>query len=230
VYAVDQTWFGDFAELSRAFVVQYDVDGTLLAEDAYGMSSNWANDMTVGANNRVFVAGIYGIHGWVAEVAVDGGFPLWSAASLWGIELHEIDVLDVFDDGEFAVVSFDGKVARITPDEQVAWVTAAAGFSNAERIDVGGPFETVAAVRAGNVVDVFDANGNPQWQTPGTSVRVDPDGDLFVIVGDALEKRAGADGALLCTTVLPLPGYSLAIDEQGAPIVLDSQSITKYSP
>jgi hypothetical protein len=230
VYGVIQTWLGGFGEFSRSYVVQYDVDGTLLTEEPYGISSNWVNDMMVGANDRVFVGGDDGIYGWVAEVDVDGGAPLWSVGSLWNIELHEFNALDVFDNGEFAIVAFDGRVARISQAEQVAWVTDAVGFSNTDRIDVGGPFDTVAAVRVGNIVDVFDAAGNPQWQASGTSVAIDPNGDVFVIVGNDLEKRAGADGALLCTIVLNGPGHSLAIDEQGAPIVLDNQSITKYAP
>jgi cysteine-rich repeat protein len=229
-FAIDQVWMGDHDEFSRIYILQYDVDGTLLTENLYSQAFKWADDVMVGANDRVFFGGDSHYDGFVAEVDLDFGDALWSTAGLWDIELHEMEALDVFDNGEFAVIAYDGRVARITQNQQAIWSTLPGIGPQGNMIDVGGPFETIAAVRTQDVVDIFDANGNPQWQTPGSAAVVDPNGDVYVIVDDALEKRAGADGALLCSTALPMPGRWLAIDELGAPIVLDDQAITKYAP
>jgi outer membrane protein assembly factor BamB len=196
----------------------------------YSWSAQWADDVLLGTNDRVYFGGDSHYEGFVAEVDIAQGDVLWTRMGLWNIELHEMEALGVFDNGKFAVIAYDGRVARITQNEQAVWSTAPGMGPQGNMIDVGGPFETIAAIRTEDVVDVFDADGNPQWQTPGSAAVVDPNGDVYVIVGDSLEKRAGADGALLCTTALPLPGQWLAIDELGAPIVLDDQAITKYAP
>lgn len=78
--------------------------------------------------------------------------------------------------------------------------------------------------------DEQDSAGNALWQTPEDRLAVDPGGDVFVGVGGQLEKRAGENGDLVCAIALPSPVRSLAVDERGAPVVLDDLSITKFGP
>jgi hypothetical protein len=227
VYAFEASQLLHFYEAARVNVLQYDEDGTLLTENEL---LNWQTHLgrAAVANDRVFAGCENTSQGFVLELDVDQGTTLWVEGGLWGIEMHEIHAFDVFANEEFAVVGTFYEVNRITQNQQVLWSTAP-GQNVYFSLDVGGPDETVAAHTNPNVVDVLDADGSPRWQTAGSHAAVDPNGDVFVINGSDLEKRAGVDGALICTTALPQTGR-LALDEQGFPVVLDSESITKYSP
>ena len=122
-----------------------------------------------------------------------------------------------------------GNIVRVTT-EQAVWETPKVNPYQRTEIDVGGPFEIIAVRREQNFVNVFDADGNALWQTAGTATAVDPDGDVFVILGAQLEKRAGLDGALLCTIELPAAGRVVTVDEDGFPVVHHGQALTKYTP
>jgi hypothetical protein len=170
--------------------------------------------------------------GFVALLSLDDGHALWQENGLWGTELHEIRGFDVFANEEF-VVSGAGELenARVTQAQQVIWSTPPGGFwGNRHILEIGGPEETVAGRGTLELVGVYDSDGTPRWQTAGDVVAIDPSGDVFVINDDVLEKHAGADGALICSTVLSHSGSGLAIDEDGAPIVTGGGWVTKYSP
>jgi outer membrane protein assembly factor BamB len=195
-------------------------------------------DATVSADGRIFFGGwrksleLDPPHlGMLKEIDADTGMPLWGTSSLWDSDLQSIDAMDVFANGEFVIIGNDERLARITQDHQIVWsLPPTPGYSN-QVIDIGGPIETIAARRQNNIVEVLDADGTPRWQIAGRSVEVDPNGDVFLIVnGGFIEKRAGADGALLCSTPLPASPNSLALDEWGFPIVREYTSISKYSP
>ena len=226
VYAFDSVYFGDFYEFTTGYVLQYDVDGNLVTEVALANQGYHLLDVQ-GAYDRVFAAGTRSPNGFIVEIDLDSGDRLWEEAGLWGNDLFEIQGLDVFANGEFAVRGHDGQIKRVAQGQQELWSTAVNG--NGE-LDVGGPSERVAVGLQSGVVQVLDSGGNALWQTPGGWLAVDPSGDVFVGVGDQLEKRAGEPGDLLCAIALPSPVRSLAVDEQGAPVVLDDLSITKYGP
>jgi outer membrane protein assembly factor BamB len=229
VYAFVATQTLHFYESGGVRVLQYDEDGTLLT------SSPLAGHMArarVTPDDRIFIAGeIYG-EGFVSLLSLDDGHVLWNETGMWGTNLHQILGFDVFANEEFAVSGYgDLEIARVTQDQQVIWSAPIPDYWDDYHIlEIGGPDETVAGRATSELMGVYDSDGTPRWETAADSVAIDPNGDVFVINDDVLEKHAGADGALICSTVLSDSGYGLVIDEDGAPVVSGGGWITKYSP